>query len=437
MTKCGNVECGKKATFGIFGSTSRYCLAHKEVNMVDVVNKTCGCGKQPRWNLKGLSAKFCTSCKTDDMIEPNRKLCACGVRPHFNFEGLKAEFCKLCKLDGMINVEDKRCVCGKTASPSFNYEGLVGKYCGTCQLDGMINVMRAKCACGFSCNFNLPGLKPICCATCRTPGMIDLVHRLCFCGKAQPNFNYIGLPGDYCSKCKLEGMIDVRNNRCFCGKSQPTYNIEGLTARYCVNCKDENMIDVRHAKCKTLFCNIRVQEKYDVYCLRCFIHTYPDKVVARNYKTKEFAVEEFVTNTFPDVSWINDKIIMDGCSKKRPDMLLDLGYHVIIIEVDENQHKKYDCSCSNKRLMELSQDVNHRPIVFIRINPDEYLSQSGDKIKSCWGITKQTGICKIIDQKNWQSRLESLQKQIEYWSNPENKSEKTIEIIEMFYDQNL
>jgi len=60
-------------------------------------------------------------------------------------------------------------------------------------------------------------------------------------------------------------------------------------------------------------------------------------------------------------------------------MLLDLGYHVIIVEVDENQHKKYDCSCSNKRIMELSQDVNHRPIVFIRINTDEYLSQSGEK----------------------------------------------------------
>ena len=31
-----------------------------------------------------------------------------------------------------------------------------------------------------------------------------------------------------------------------------------------------------------------------------------------------------------------------------------------------------DCSCENKRIMEISQDLGHRPIVFIRFNPDEY-----------------------------------------------------------------
>jgi len=43
----------------------------------------------------------------------------------------------------------------------------------------------------------------------------------------------------------------------------------------------------------------------------------------------------------------------------------DMGSH-IIIEVDENKHTDYDCSCEHKRLMELSQDLQHRPIVLSR-----------------------------------------------------------------------
>lgn len=45
------------------------------------------------------------------------------------------------------------------------------------------------------------------------------------------------------------------------------------------------------------------------------------------------------------------------CSKRRPDILIDLETHLIIIEVDENQHKGY--SCENKRIMEISQDLGH------------------------------------------------------------------------------
>ncbi len=63
-------------------------------------------------------------------------------------------------------------------------------------------------------------------------------------------------------------------------------------------------------------------------------------------------------------------------------MFLDLGYQVVIVEIDENQNIDYDCSCENKSLMELSLDVNHRPIVFIRFNPDEY-TENDVKTTSC------------------------------------------------------
>jgi len=74
-------------------------------------------------------------------------------------------------------------------------------------------------------------------------------------------------------------------------------------------------------------------------------------------------------------------------------MFQNLGYQIVIIEVDENQHIDYDCSCENKRIMELSQDLDHRPIVFIRFNPDEYDNKE-NIISSCWGKNTK-GICVV------------------------------------------
>ena len=37
-------------------------------------------------------------------------------------------------------------------------------------------------------------------------------------------------------------------------------------------------------------------------------------------------------------------------------------------------------------------------------------------------------------KKEWESRLERLREQVEYWTNPENATEKTVEIVELFYD---
>ena len=146
------------------------------------------------------------------------------------------------------------------------------------------------------------------------------------------------------------------------------------------------------------------------------------------------SADEFVKTIFPNFDWIGDKKIVDGCSKRRPDLLLDLGYQIIIVEIDENQHIDYDCSCENKRIMELSQDLSHRPIIFIRFNPDNY-NDNGINVTSCWGQNKN-GLCVIKKSKKneWTERLNTLERQISYWVNPENKTSKTVEIIQLFYD---
>ena len=98
-------------------------------------------------------------------------------------------------------------------------------------------------------------------------------------------------------------------------------------------------------------------KKYKDLCLRCYIQIYPNEPITRNYKTKEHEVVSFIRNEFITHNWIADKRVNGGCSKRRPDLLLDLGHQVIIVEIDENQHIDYDSSCEDKRIMELSQDV--------------------------------------------------------------------------------
>ena len=184
--------------------------------------------------------------------------------------------------------------------------------------------------------------------------------------------------------------------------------------------------------CKSEWCEMTKIKNYEGYCLFCYIHLFPDTLLTKKYKTKELAIVESIKLDFPELTWVMDKKILDGCSKRRPDILLDLGYQVIIIEIDEHQHNKYDTTCENKRIMEISQDLGHRPFIFIIFNPDDYIINN-KKITSCWGNNKN-GILDIKKSKQteWDNRIFILKEQVKYWYT--NISIKTVEIIYLFYN---
>jgi hypothetical protein len=154
--------------------------------------------------------------------------------------------------------------------------------------------------------------------------------------------------------------------------------------------------------------------------------------VSRNYKTKENDVADKIKIAFPEASWVCDKTIQDGCSARRPDLFLDMGTHIIIVEVDENKHTGYECVCEHRRLMEMSQDLGHRPLVVIRFNPDSYEDEEGNHVGSCWKLTRQ-GIMTVpkSKQKEWFERIRCLTEEIQYWM--DNPASKTIEVIELYY----
>ena len=299
-----------------------------------------------------------------------------------------------------------------------------------------------KDGCSTHPSYNFAGEKRgIYCNKHRLVDMIDVRNKSCsYDGcRTQPSYNFAGEKrGIYCDKHKLDDMINIVSKTCsYDGcRTQPSYNFAGeKLGIYCDKHKLVDMINVISKSCKSTWCSTQVSNKYyDGYCLRCFIYLFPDKPVSRNYKTKEYSVLDFIKTKFSELDFIADKIISGGCSRRRPDLLLDMLYQIIIIEIDENQHTDYDCSCQNKRLMELSQDLGHRPIVFIRFNPDVY-KKDGKNITSCWGCDKN-GICvvKKSKEKEWLERLNTLEEQIKYWISPENITDKTIEIIQLYYD---
>lgn len=224
----------------------------------------------------------------------------------------------------------------------------------------------------------------------------------------------------YCEHKKLKQNCKECNGGSIC--------IHGKRKSRCKPCGGGDL-------CKNEWCETFSHTKYDGYCMPCFVNNPENhnKPAMRNYKTKEKAVADFIISNYPNFSWMTDKRILDGCSNRRPDLLLDMGSHVIIVEIDENQHNDYDCSCENKRLMLLSQDVGHRPIVFIRFNPDDYLNETGEPVKSCWKLNGK-GIMGITKskQKEWDLRLENLKTQVQYWI--ENPTEKTVEVIQLYYN---
>jgi uncharacterized protein YajQ (UPF0234 family) len=404
--KCLN--CNKKASYNHYMNIIPiYCVKHKKNNMIDIKNKKCiKCNiRQPICNYKNeTKALYCGNCKLDNMINIITKKCIkCNNKiPIFNYKNeIKALYCLNCKTKDMIDIKNKKCIKCNNIRPSYNYENKKkALYCDNCKIDNMINIISKRC---IKCNIK------------------------------QPTFNYKNKKKAlYCIDCKLDDMIDVNNKKCIkCNIKQPRFNYENKKKiLYCGDCKLDNMIDIIAKKC--IICNIKQArvKKYKGYCIRCFMFNFPNEFVTRNYKIKENHVTDYIKEEFRDINLIFDKTILCGCSKRRPDIFIDLFNYCIIIEVDENQHKSKEYE-DNNRNYEIYEDLANRPLIFIRFNPDSY-KNNNKKVKSCFKICKSTGIQIVDSKKKFNKRLNKLKETINYYL--ENKPKEDITIHKLYYD---
>lgn len=327
--------------------------------------------------------------------------------------------CKECETRACYGIKDKR-----------------PEYCLLHKKSDMIDVVHKTCKhenCTIRPNYGIKGKQAEYCVSHKKPGMVDVKNKTCKHENCtiQPMY---GKPGtkhsEYCATHKKPGMVDVVNKTCKDCDRHPSYGIKGKQAQYCNEHKKDGMIDILHKTCKNIWCETRVTKKYDSYCYFCFVHMFSDHELTRSYKTKEKAVVDFVTTEFPDITFICDKQIYDGCSKKRPDMFADFGDWVLIIEVDENEHIGY--TCENKRLMQLSKDINHRPLRMIRFNPDKYV-RNDIKTASCWRNGKKGTLLVKTKQSEWETRLDMLRHKIQ--KSLDNPPDMTISLCNLYFSK--
>ena len=171
-----------------------------------------------------------------------------------------------------------------------------------------------------------------------------------------------------------------------------------------------------------------IGSKWKPYCFRCYCVLHPDAEIPRAYKLKEHYVRDALKEEFKDsITMVFDKKVDGGCSRLRPDILLDFGSHCIIVEIDERQHVNY--SCEEKRMVTLYEDIGFRKIVFLRFNPDGYTF--GKKTyKSPFSYTATGAIS--IDRGEMSRRILELVERIK--TNKAAEPSEQIVVEYLFYD---
>jgi len=104
----------------------------------------------------------------------------------------------------------------------------------------------------------------------------------------------------------------------------------------------------------------------------CFEYCVKNELFQRSKKHKELRVKKLLETEIDKKIYIHDKIIEQACNRRRPDIVYDCDTHFLVIEVDENQHKKRECE--EIRMQELTQSFG-MPVIFIRYNPDNYRAE--------------------------------------------------------------
>ena len=448
--KCQKCYCYFKPTLKTSGEHYKNCDRCREImrNNPKQNNKCIKCKiKTPCFGLStDKKATYCSNCKNDDMINIKHQKCIkCKIKvPCFGLStDKKATYCSNCKNDDMVDIKNHKCIKCKIKQPYF---GLLtdkkATYCSNCKDDDMIDIKNQKCIkCKIKhANFGLStDIKATFCSNCKNNDMINITSPKCIkCKIKHANF---GLSTDtkatFCSNCKNNDMIDIKHPKCIkCKIKHPNFGLPtDKKATLCGDCKNDNMINIKNSRCITPLC-----DKYsniDKYCIRCFYALNPNDKQCKRIKFKENEMIKYIKETFKDLNWICDNSLIgeNMCLKYRPDVLLHLNNHSIIIECDEKQHRHYkdNNTCENSREHQIQEALN-RPVVFIRFNPDEYLDLNNKKVLSCFNVDKKLGFNTIPknQESRWITRLETLKNTV--LKSVEKPPIKPIEKIYLYYD---
>lgn len=408
---CQHNDCmGKKiaATYGYEKNRPMYCAPHYHTHphkaiMFDVNHTVCivclELGKRVRTNSE--DHKFCTEHRGDQKCEAKKCEVCKVITATYGFE--MSTHCSTCSLEGMVCIHKQKCQeCDTTATygyPEIGKKILCGPHAKAHpDSDKLVPIGRRQCMdpdCETIPSFRYKDeSKPVICAKHRDAhpdkDKFVSINKMCVaCGEKQPTFGIDELT--HCVECKLPGMVDQRHNVCQeegCVK-RPTFRIGKGPSTHCKEHGTPLGMTTTNPICVN--CNeTHANRRYGNHCSACFFELNPEEERTINFKTKELAYINPIKELYPDL--IQDRVIKGGVSRRRPDGLLELPTHVIVIEIDEGQHTCYDDIHEDSRLQEIYDDLKGRKMKVIRLNPDGY-SIDGKSKKS--SFTKPKGSTKV------------------------------------------
>jgi hypothetical protein len=451
MPRCREPSCNTQATFGTREEGALCCMKHNHEGFKNVKDKLCeynGCEKRPSFGYEWRRPLFCFDHnfeKLDDVINKRCMTEGCMTKPSYGTEMNKPLYCVKHAPNDMELVIGKFCTDpGCKTVAKFGIDRNQPLYCSKHVPDGIKkqNVVHPTClheGCTLIPKFGKDKNKGLYCKE-HKPIDIDMENvcvKMCEhegCGTIATYGSKEDMKPLYCRKHSFEKMVDVRHPMCLheaCG-TRPVFGKKKGKPMYCFEHNFDKLDDVVNNRCKNYdicFTSARLNH-YEGYCTKCFAYTFPEKPLAKNYKTKESEVQAFMKSTFPNVDISFDKRISGGCSLRRPDALIDMGHHVVVVEVDENQHGSY--SCEEKRMLQIIQDCGERDTIFVRINPDAYMDSCGGKHQSCFKVCRSTGLVVVRDAALWRRRLEAMGRAVrDAISHPTGK---LMHVVSLFFD---
>ena len=145
--------------------------------------------------------------------------------------------------------------------------------------------------------------------------------------------------------------------------------------RFCEAHAEPGFFDIVQQPCRS--CGLMDVLTGDGKCTSCDPETRK-----RAERAKELSVKAFLDAREPRLQYISHDRAVDNaaCVRYRPDFVFDAGTHAVVLEVDEHQHSSYACECEQMRMVNLAHALGY-PTVFVRYNPDAYVSETGGRAR--------------------------------------------------------
>lgn len=411
--RCEFPECPKIPSFGNpEDRIVRHCKDHIVEGEINLTGKRCLlCSKYPSFgNPEDRIIKHCKDHTVEGEINLTGKRCLlCSKHPIFGKESRKPLHCADHIEDGEVDVMNKKCsFLGCTTLPVYGKIKGTGIHCKTHAESDEIDVRHIKCSfpgCSTRPSFGDPedGIKKHC-SEHATDGETNVVSKMCIfpCCGTIASFGYSddGI-ANHCSKHKEDDELYLLHKH-FCAelgctKSASFGSPEDGKMKHCSGHQKEGEKNLHLKMCE--LCNlISAQFGKDKarYCHACYCYLFPDSRQARYRCFKQTTITDHLSLFFVPTTKDHH---LSACSKRRPDIMYECFTHVVICEIDEDQHRDYEESCEKKRVVELWEDLACRNMIIIHFNPDGYIDSNGIRHKSCFKSKS------INDKKEYDERI--------------------------------